>query len=263
MATTPTHAIVYPVVGNTITPLATHFANLANSTDTALTAVSNGQDGYVGTDAVRIAMIAPRLREGISYYSTDTDKEWFYNGTTWVSSGVGSNLVWPTSATTATIGANAVVTASSAASFSLNGVFNSRFREYEVSYDLTRSAGSANLFMRMRNVTTDATGTVYIYRRIGTSGAGYVENLTTANSAFEFSLTPVLQSVGRFRIRQAAIAAPTLIYESVSYERDGASLSQTFSMAGEHRDNSAYDGITFFTSSGTLSGNVRVIGLTT
>lgn len=85
MATTPNVGIVYPVVGNTITPLATHFANLANSVDTAVVAERSSQGYLVGTDAQRTAIISPILRKGLKYYATDTNKDWFYNGTTWIS----------------------------------------------------------------------------------------------------------------------------------------------------------------------------------
>lgn len=83
MATTPTHGIVYPVVGNTITPLATHFANLANSTDTALVTLSNGLYGYSGLESARNALAGARLREGVQWFATDSNLEYFYNGSAW------------------------------------------------------------------------------------------------------------------------------------------------------------------------------------
>lgn len=49
MASTPNWSIVYPVVGNNITPLANHFANLANSVDTALTNISRPWQAYTPT----------------------------------------------------------------------------------------------------------------------------------------------------------------------------------------------------------------------
>jgi hypothetical protein len=83
MATTPNYAIVYPVVGNAITPLATHFANLANSVDAAFVSYANGRERRIGTDAQRAALTAPNLKDGLQWYSTDTDRVWLYEGTTW------------------------------------------------------------------------------------------------------------------------------------------------------------------------------------
>lgn len=39
---------------------------------------------YVGTNAQRIALAAPDLREGITWRTTDTDLTWEYNGTAWL-----------------------------------------------------------------------------------------------------------------------------------------------------------------------------------
>lgn len=52
----------------------------SNAIDTALLA----SEGYViGTDAQRLALTAPRRKEGLKWYSTDTNIGWFYNGTAW------------------------------------------------------------------------------------------------------------------------------------------------------------------------------------
>lgn len=84
MATTTNAGIVYPVVGNTITPLATHFANLANSVDTMYVGLRDGNARLVGTNAQRIAVTGAILREGLEFYTTDTNLNWFYNGSAWL-----------------------------------------------------------------------------------------------------------------------------------------------------------------------------------
>lgn len=83
MATTTNAAIVYPVVGNTITPLATHFANLANSVDAMYVTLRDGNARLIGTNAARTALSGALLREGVEFYTQDTDLGWFYNGTAW------------------------------------------------------------------------------------------------------------------------------------------------------------------------------------
>jgi hypothetical protein len=70
---------------------------LYTATDTAaLDTLLNGQSSAIdnallanvwqfsGTDAARIALTAPRLREGIRWRSTDTGTEWYRSATTWL-----------------------------------------------------------------------------------------------------------------------------------------------------------------------------------
>lgn len=74
--------IYYPTVGSKLAPLAGHFAQLATSVDTALGNITPGGH-YTGTDAQRIALTAPSLRKGITWYTTDTNLMYLYNGTAW------------------------------------------------------------------------------------------------------------------------------------------------------------------------------------
>lgn len=83
MATTA-RGIYYPVVGDVMTPLANRFASLASSVDTALGNIKQAAS-YTGTNAERTAMTAGTgLREGITFYTTDTDLMYLYNGAAWV-----------------------------------------------------------------------------------------------------------------------------------------------------------------------------------
>jgi len=82
MATTP-RGIYYPTVDTIMTPLANQFSTLASSVDTALgNIVSAGH--FTGTDAQRLALAAPGLRKGITWFTTDTNLMYMYNGTAWV-----------------------------------------------------------------------------------------------------------------------------------------------------------------------------------
>jgi len=85
MATTTTWGIVYPVVGNTITPLATHFANQANSVDAALTNVSKSAGTPSVADAAARGVLFPSPVNGNSVYRLDTKAVEIYNGAAWLS----------------------------------------------------------------------------------------------------------------------------------------------------------------------------------
>lgn len=82
MATTP-KGIYYPTVDTIMTPLANQFATLAQSVDTALgNVISAGH--FTGTDAQRLALAAPSLRKGVTWYTSDTNLMYMYNGSSWV-----------------------------------------------------------------------------------------------------------------------------------------------------------------------------------
>lgn len=254
MATTPNVGIVYPVVGNTITPLATHFANLATSTDTAIVANASG---LIGTDAQRIALTGAVKREGLEWYSTDTNKRWFYDGTNWLSNSPGSYLVEPTTVANGTINSDGSVSFTAVASVSLNGVFTTRFREYEVSWEGTRSGGIE--YMRLRGGGSDNTAASYGQRRVWTTGSGYNEAATIV-SQFDTSASSFTSSYKTLRVLNPATAAFTRVISVQGGETDGASLGNVISYFGEHRVSAAYDGMSLVMSAGTISGRLRVIG---
>lgn len=78
-------------------PTAVFNLPIYTGTDTAaLDTLLNGQSNaletallanvwrFTGLDAARTTLTAPRLKEGIEWYSTDTNTEWVYDGTRWL-----------------------------------------------------------------------------------------------------------------------------------------------------------------------------------
>lgn len=55
-------------------------AAMALSVDEAITMNASR---IIGTDAQRLSASAPSLREGLQFYTTDTNREWFYDGSAW------------------------------------------------------------------------------------------------------------------------------------------------------------------------------------
>ena len=89
MATT-SRGIVYPVVGDALTPLANHFANLATSTNTAIdnaiNPIVNGGRSFYGTTAGRASVTGMKL--GDTYQESDGSKKlWRYDGAGWAPGG--------------------------------------------------------------------------------------------------------------------------------------------------------------------------------
>lgn len=146
MATTTNWSITYPTVSNQVTPLATHFANLAGSTDTALTAVRNQSGRYTGTNAQRLALTAALGRtEGTEFYTTDTDKNWLFDGTNWISSDPGMFIVVPSGAPSGfgvTTDGSLYGTNIASGIRNFDNIFSSRFRNYRAEITITKPANS-------------------------------------------------------------------------------------------------------------------------
>lgn len=83
----------------------------SNALDTALT---NNIGYFIGTNAARLALSGGRLREGVKWYATDNDLEWYYTGTAWrISPGqILGSMYGTTSVTTASTLLGTVVTSS-------------------------------------------------------------------------------------------------------------------------------------------------------
>lgn len=175
MATTSTWSITYPTSANQITPLETHFANLASSTDTALTAVRNQSGRYTGTNAQRLALTAALGRtEGTEFYTTDTDKNWLYDGTQWVSSDPGLYVIVPAAAPSGfTIGSDGSLVASNLSSGFRNfdNIFSGRFRNYRIEVNLTKTSASGTSVGQLRSGSSSLSGNSYYSSSIFVTGA--------------------------------------------------------------------------------------------
>lgn len=260
MATTPNVGIVYPVVGNTITPLATHFANLANSVDSAMVTERALREGIIGTDAERVALTGAVKREGLRWYSTDTNKNWFYDGSNWITNDGAMYLIQPSSVggTGVTlVGGKAIITAGTGTA-NINGVFSSRFRNYKVVYEFTN--GSAGFGMRLRAAGTDAVNSYrYWYAWNNSTTPAITNNATADNVALSVNLaTSHWGSVDVFSPNLAAASS-----FDVSSNLDNGTTTYFARGSAKHTTASAYDGVTIFSTTGSpspVNGTVAVYG---
>jgi len=180
MATTTNWGIVYPVVGNIMTPLATQFANLAQSTETAL----NSTGRMTGTDAQRIALTAPRLKAGLLWYSTDTKREWEYDGANWLINDCGMYLIYPTSITGGTVDASGTIIPTTGAS-SVVVDFGSltRFRSLKIDLFFSPTAADSPIFRFRRSGTNLSTAASYRAQRLRSNVASVASDYTAENYA--------------------------------------------------------------------------------
>lgn len=241
---------------------------VSNSTATA-NAIANNvppQNYRVGTDAQRRAIPAGQLYEGLTYYTTDTDRNWFYSGTTWLPADPGLYQIRPdsVSGTGATILGNGSVQVTAGTSVGFNGVFSSRFRQYIISTKTTGRTGGAGMDFRMRAGGVDnSDANSYIFRRAQINAAGSFE---TQSSTTSTSLQPDA-TAGVNQVKSFIVTDPgTNVFTHWQLEGSGSEYSSTsafvsnVSFTGMHLRSVAYDGFTAFVAQGSYNCHFTIYG---
>jgi hypothetical protein len=126
-------------------------------------------------------------------------------------------------------------------SLSLNGVFSSEFRNYEVVIDFT-SAATTNSYLRLRSSVTGESQSGYVYQYLIASGP--TPTADRSNSTVQLL---VGQSTPRMahtiNVYGPALDKPTA-FRSVSVNNpSGAGI---YEIAGTHSDPAAYDGFVYY-----------------
>ena len=159
------------------------------------------------------------------------------------------------------VDSNGTVTFSGASSVSLNDVFTSNYDSYKIILRVTSVSTALDVRLRYRisgsdNSTSNYYGTwiavntvsdATLYMRSGVQTAGY---LTTQNSS--------ASKTWSFDVHNPKLSIPTYL---MGHMMDGGSLVAYNGGVGFNLGTS-FDSITFLTSTGTMTGDVRVYGYT-
>jgi hypothetical protein len=169
----------------------------------------------------------------------------------------------PTSATavsgTATLGAAGKVTFSAATTVSLNGCFTSAYENYAIILTTTAVSAAVDINVRLRLAGTDnTTASSYTYVR------GY--DLTSARTvatpaAGTLWVCGAISTNYQTRTEEITLFGPALAVVTTGRGKGMSGSTLTASDYGwYHNQTVAYDGITFYPTSGTMTGTVRVYG---
>jgi hypothetical protein len=148
----------------------------------------------------------------------------------------------------------------SVSSVSINNCFSSTYTNYRIMIDAvgttaTPTAGQ----IRMRSAGTDASGGFYFHSGYYSTQAGGVTGFYAGSAAqmdiFALADTVSTASLDIFRPN---VAAYTSITGNVV--APGSSTANFLTRHGWHYQATSYDGISFFTASGTMTGTVRIYG---
>lgn len=158
----------------------------------------------------------------------------------------------------ATINANGSVTFASCATLSLNGVFTADYDNYMVTM---RASGSAGLTLRGRlraSGTDNTTANSYSTQELSADNTTFFSSRSTSNL---FQVFGGLYSTQRDGLTYYFFG-PYLAQPTAMRVVEGASYLSAYILdsAGTHNQSTAYDGVSWITSSGSMSGLVTVFG---
>jgi hypothetical protein len=177
----------------------------------------------------------------------------------------GMVLITPTSVdktgtgSTATIGTNGSVEFSSCATLSLNGVFNTDYDNYMISVRYLGTVNGEAFAYRLRASGTDnSTSNSYVTQNMYANGTSVTGVRYTLNLGY-FSFADDSQRGGaNFSLYGPYLAQPTAVRSTVV---DGFNDAVIPDWAGTHNQSTAYDGITIYPGTGSITGLVSVYGL--
>jgi hypothetical protein len=143
---------------------------------------------------------------------------------------------------------------SAVASQSFNSCFSSTYKAYKIVFVLTASAGT-NLLWKGRVSTTD-TSTNYNYQDFELS------NTTFYNASYTGQTSGKCGDLQTYLTCNEMTITDPFASNSTSAVSFSSSLGNNLKMnSSRQTDNTSFDGITFLTGSGTMSGNIYIYGL--
>ena len=165
-------------------------------------------------------------------------------------------------------GALTLITAqtfTTSSNINVNSCFSATYQNYIVQIIISDTSAASDAFMRLRASGTDATGSDYrwanVYNHSGASvpGGAASASATSFNDYFlgYDSGGKVVMTATMFRPNQATSTFIT------SHQASNPLNTNFYNniRAGVHTVTTAYDGFSLTTSSGTITGNLRVYGL--
>lgn len=210
-------------------------------------------NGYLASQTVMVfANAAARTsaiaspQEGMMSYLKDTDAVEKYNGSSWVSV-----------ASASTLGLTLITTQSfsAAGTVSVNDCFSTTYDHYKIILSLNASAGIA-LNSRFRVSGADNTTSNYRTQRLTASGAtvsGALSATTTSFEVTDLSTEPTIIDCD--------------IYNPFASKKKNVIFTSAYSIPPEYwvrsdtfNDTTSFTGISFITTSGTVSGTLSVWG---
>jgi hypothetical protein len=161
------------------------------------------------------------------------------------------------SGTSASINADGSVVFSACSSLSLNGVFTADYDNYMVTVRMKMGSSFPNLYMRLRALGTDASGSNYTRQYLTSSGTTTDANRLTSLTEATVGFTTAVEGGTNFYVFGPYLAQPTATRSVGVAGYAGAYLQDD---ACTHSLSTSYDGLTLFPSTSNCTGLLTVFG---
>lgn len=158
------------------------------------------------------------------------------------------------------VDAAGLVTFTAASAVNVNGCFTSAYENYLVQFRVpTRSTGG-QVQLRLRLSGTDNTASEYDYQRLVASSTTAASTTASAGNIWD-SIAGGNRATqrGQFTFLAPALAVPTFVDANVS-DSDATSNFGRVGYSGWHRASTAFDGFSLISSTGTMTGTLKVYG---
>lgn len=219
--------------------------------DILTAAAANGylasQTVMVFADAAARTSAIASPQEGMMSYLKDTNATEYYSGSAWVALGGGASSSGLTLITTQSF--------SAAGTVSVNDVFSTTYDHYKIILSLNASAGIA-LNSRFRVSGADNTTSNYRTQRLTVSGSTASAALSATATSFEITDLSTEPSIIDCAIYNpfASKKKNVIFTSSATIPPEYWVRSDTFN------DTTSFTGISFITTSGTVTGTLSVWG---
>ena len=156
------------------------------------------------------------------------------------------------------------VTFSGASSVSLNSVFNSTYDNYKIVFTLTSVTADTTITAKVRSGVTDNSSTLYSYAMPGLTNGGTNAPESSGPTSAGWLVTYSDSALSHYSSASIDLYKPFLaVYTSGTITMTNSSFSSVLranSGGWWHEVSSSFDGISFISSSGNITGTVRVYG---
>lgn len=215
---------------------------------------------FHGTEAQRIALATPKLRDGITFVTTDTKRTWLRSGGTWMTADASGYLVSPVSVagTGVTIATDGSVVFTNSSSITVNGVFTSRFKSYDVVWDTVFGSDYGWNLQFCSGGTPDSGASSYKYgMQWSGSGAGAASEGVSAQIPLTNNGAAFLGT--NLRMYNPGTALRTTVTGLSTNTPIARTTTRIVQIGALHDATAAYDGFKIY-AGGTGSGTLRVYG---
>lgn len=183
-------------------------------------------------------------------------------GSGWVADASGLVAVVPTSVAGSgvTVNAAGLVTFTTATAVNVNGCFTSAYANYLVQFRVPTRSVAGQVQLRMRLAGTDNTASEYDYQRLVSSSTNTASTTAAAANIWD-SIAGGNRATqrGEFTFFSPAVAVPTFLDANIS-DSDATANFARVGYSGWHRASTAFDGFSLISSTGNITGTLKVYG---